>query len=358
MYGALESKENKVFLMSAPEMKDEDRFKDNAARKATFPGETSGQEYWLRSIITSTSRPTCVGNNGYVGTAAVQQEKYMRPALYLDLNQDACVQRVENEGKVTWEYDAEHPEHAYANPKYSWTEDLSACTAIASCEKCGLELREEGAVFTEVTQEPSVEEEGNTRYTATFEDDIFETQIKDISIDKLPAPEPEPKPEPTPEPKPEPKPEKPVKKTLKTGVTYKVAGATFKVISAKKQIVSLVKAKNAKTVNVPTSVKIYGKTCKVIRVNAKAFTGSKIRKVYVGKNVTKMDKYAFAKSKATSVVLKAKQLKKSTVTGCFKSSKVKTVQVKVGSKAQNKKMVKTYKKIFTSKNCGKKVVVK
>ena len=64
----------------------------------------------------------------------------------------------------------------------------------------------------------------------------------------------------------------------------------------------------------------------------------------VDKNVKKLDKYAFAKSKATTVVLKTKALKKSTVKGCFKSSKVKTVQVKVGSKKQNKKMVKTYKK--------------
>ena len=58
------------------------------------------------------------------------------------------------------------------------------------------------------------------------------------------------------------------------------------------------------------------------------------------------------------MVLQTKLLKKSTVKGCFKSSKVKTVQVKVGTKKQNKKMVKNYKKTFTKKNCGKKVKVR
>ena len=46
------------------------------------------------------------------------------------------------------------------------------------------------------------------------------------------------------------------------------------------------------------------------------------------------------------------------VKGSLKGSKVKTVQVKVGSKKLNKKYVKKYKKIFTKKICGKKVKVK
>ena len=151
---------------------------------------------------------------------------------------------------------------------------------------------------------------------------------------------------------------KPANKALKNGGKYTAAGASYKVISAKARTVALVKAKNAKSVGVPATVKISGKSCKVVQVKAKAFTGKKIRKVTVGKNVKKLDKYAFVKSKATTVVLKTKGLKKSTVKGCFKSSKVKTVQVKVGSKKQNKKMVKTYKKAFTKRNCGKKVKVR
>ena len=81
------------------------------------------------------------------------------------------------------------------------------------------------------------------------------------------------------------------------------------------------------------------------------------------KNVTvpatmKLAKNAFAKSKVKTVVLKTKSLKKSSVKGSLKGSKVTKIQVKAGSKKVNKKLVKKYKKIFTKKNAGKKVIVK
>lgn len=73
---------------------------------------------------------------------------------------------------------------------------------------------------------------------------------------------------------------------------------------------------------------------------------------------TKLAKNAFAKSKATKLVIKTKLLKKKAVKGSLKKSKVKTIQVKVGKKKDNKKFVKKYKKIFTKKNVGKKPKVK
>ena len=67
---------------------------------------------------------------------------------------------------------------------------------------------------------------------------------------------------------------------------------------------------------------------------------------------------AFAGSKAKTVILKTKRLKKASVKGALKGSKVKTIRVKVGTKAQNKKYVKKYKKIFTKKNTGRKAKVR
>ncbi len=64
------------------------------------------------------------------------------------------------------------------------------------------------------------------------------------------------------------------------------------------------------------------------------------------------------KSKATKLIVKSKLLKKNTVKGSLKGSKIKTVQVKVGAKKLNKKFIKAYKKIFTKKVAGKKVSVK
>ena len=119
--------------------------------------------------------------------------------------------------------------------------------------------------------------------------------------------------------------------------------------------VALKAAKNVKSFKVPATVKLSdGKAYKVVQVNAKAFTGKKIKTVTVSKNVKKLAKNTFAKSKATKLILKTKLLKKATVKGCLKGSKIKTIQIKVGSKKVNKK----YKKIFNKKNAGKKVTVK
>ena len=115
------------------------------------------------------------------------------------------------------------------------------------------------------------------------------------------------------------------------------ARATYKITSATKLTVQYVKtASKAKSVTVPATVKLSnGKTYKVTSIGAKAF----------GK-------------KAKTVTIKTKKLTKKTIKKALKSSKVKTVKVKVGSNSANKKFVKKYKKIFTKKIAGKKVVVK
>ena len=64
----------------------------------------------------------------------------------------------------------------------------------------------------------------------------------------------------------------------------------------------------------------------------------------------KIDSDAFAGSKAEKLIVKTKLLKKATVKGCLKGSRVKSVKVKVGKKSQNKKYVKKYKKIFFEMN--------
>ena len=118
------------------------------------------------------------------------------------------------------------------------------------------------------------------------------------------------------------------------GTYHTVSGTKYKITSA--TTVAITRAKNAKTVTVPASVSLNGKKYSVNKIASKAFKGSK----------------------ATKVVVKSKKLTKASVRNCFKSSKVKTVQVKVGSKKTNKTYVKKYKKIFTKKNAGKKVTVK
>ncbi len=137
-----------------------------------------------------------------------------------------------------------------------------------------------------------------------------------------------------------------------------------KVLSPENMTVALVKADNKKNVVIEGEVCIGGSSdrgydnCKLTQINASAFKGSKIRNVTIGKNVKVIKKNAFKGSKATKLILKTKLLKKAKVKGCLKGSKVKTIQVKLGSKSQNKKYVKAYKKIFTKANAGKKVTIK
>ena len=156
----------------------------------------------------------------------------------------------------------------------------------------------------------------------------------------------------TPEPAPAPAP------AITDGQTAVVDGATVQVLSASAKTAVYVKAPNKKNVTVPATVSVNSQTLDVTQIGPKAFTGKKIRTVTIGKNVSKIMKNAFKGSKATKMIVKSKKLKKASVKGSLKGSKIKTVQVKVGKKKVNKQYVKKYKKIFTKKNAGRKVVVK
>ena len=101
--------------------------------------------------------------------------------------------------------------------------------------------------------------------------------------------------------------------------------------------VSLVRAKNAKNVTIPSKIRCNdGVTRAVTGIKAEAFKGSK----------------------AKTVTIKTRMLTKESVKNSLKASKVKTIKVKTGNKKLSKTFVKKYKKIFTKKNCGKKVKVK
>ena len=122
--------------------------------------------------------------------------------------------------------------------------------------------------------------------------------------------------------------------------------------------VALTAAHNARSFTVPDTVDIGSRTFEVTQINTGAFTGTDARTVTIGKNVTTLAGEAFKGTKVTKLIVKSKKLTKKSVKGSLKGSKVKTVKVKVGKRSVNKKYVKKYKKIFTKKNCGKKVKVK
>ncbi|MBQ1675380.1 MAG: S8 family serine peptidase [Oscillospiraceae bacterium] len=76
--------------------------------------------------------------------------------------------------------------HAWGTPTYEWAADNSTVTATVVC------ANDESHVITEtvnttyvVVTEPTTETEGLGRYTAEFENELFETQTKYVKIPKL-----------------------------------------------------------------------------------------------------------------------------------------------------------------------------
>ena len=116
--------------------------------------------------------------------------------------------------------------------------------------------------------------------------------------------------------------------------------------------VTLVKMKsNKKSISVPATVTINGMKYNVGQIGPKAFKGTKAKTITLPATVKTIKKQAFKGSKATKLVLKTTKLTKSSVKKCLKGSKIKVVKAPKSKKA-------AYKKIFTKKNCGKKVKVK
>lgn len=130
--------------------------------------------------------------------------------------------------------------------------------------------------------------------------------------------------------------------TMPAGYSYAIADTSFtqyaKTAVVGKQTYTLkntseayfTKAKNAKKVTVPASIKVNGKKFKVTGITAKAFAKAK---------------------KAKTVTIKTKLLTKKSVKNAFKKSKVKTVKVPA-------KVKKAYKKFMVKKVVGAKVTVK
>ena len=96
----------------------------------------------------------------------------------------------------------------------------------------------------------------------------------------------------------------------------------------------------------------------VIKAALKAANNVNATSITLGAKVKKISKKAFAGTKISTVILKTKKLKKKSVKGCLKGSKVSKIVVSAGGAKANKKLTKKYKKLFSKKVAGKKANVK
>ena len=122
----------------------------------------------------------------------------------------------------------------------------------------------------------------------------------------------------------------PVEKPV-LGKTYTVGNYRYKVTSISKAQVSVtgIVKKTAKSIVVKDTVKIKGQNFKITAIGNNAFKKCKAKTASIGKNVTSIGKTAFYSCKAlTSVMIKAKYLKKIDKQAFANCGKLKKVTIK------------------------------
>ena len=74
--------------------------------------------------------------------------------------------------------------HAWGTAEYKWGDDNMSCTATVKCTNC--EAVETDVAFIGMSTTPATcTVDGKTVYTATFSSNLFTTQTKEVTIDKL-----------------------------------------------------------------------------------------------------------------------------------------------------------------------------
>ena len=74
--------------------------------------------------------------------------------------------------------------HAWGTAEYKWGDDYKSCTATVKCTNC--EAVETDVAFIGISTTPATcTVDGKTVYTATFSSNLFTTQTKEVTIDKL-----------------------------------------------------------------------------------------------------------------------------------------------------------------------------
>ena len=73
-------------------------------------------------------------------------------------------------------------EHSYGEATYSWSDDNSTCTASRVCSADSSHVESESASAAVETTQATCKTEGNTKYTASFNNSAFEEQIKNVAV--------------------------------------------------------------------------------------------------------------------------------------------------------------------------------
>ncbi|SNU05150.1 Leucine rich repeat-containing protein [Lachnospiraceae bacterium] len=145
----------------------------------------------------------------------------------------------------------------------------------------------------------------------------------------------------------------PSKTEPEVGSIYKTSKAKFKILSKSTVAYAGPVANNPKTVTIPATVKIDGKSYKVTEISVNALKNKKnLKKVVIGKNIKTIGKSAFYGCKnLKTIIINGKALKK------VKKNAIKNINSKAVIKAPKAKLG-DYKKLFTAKTGYKKKTMK
>ena len=139
-----------------------------------------------------TAKSTCKRNASHVEEQTVKAAVETTPATCTEAGKDVYTATFDGDVFESQTRDDVIPalDHDWGEPEYSWAkqDDGWYCTAERVCKRDASHVEMETVKATyEVTTPATTKKEGVGTYTATFENEAFETQTKTEAIAKLPA---------------------------------------------------------------------------------------------------------------------------------------------------------------------------
>ncbi len=139
-----------------------------------------------------TAKRTCKRDASHVEQQTVKASVETTPATCTEAGKDVYTATFDGDVFESQTRDDVLPalNHDWGEPEYSWAkqDDGWYCTAKRTCKRDASHVEEETVKAAyEVTTPATTEKDGEGIYTATFENEAFETQTKAEAIAKLPA---------------------------------------------------------------------------------------------------------------------------------------------------------------------------
>ena len=144
---------------------------------------------WSDDNSTVTASRVCTNKDDLIETETVNTtSEVTKPATCTEKGETTYTAEFENGAFVKQTKTVENLDalgHDWNEPTYVWAEDNSTVTASRTCKRDESHVETETVNTTSVTQAATVDAEGQTVYTAVFENEAFETQTKTVILPKL-----------------------------------------------------------------------------------------------------------------------------------------------------------------------------